>query len=119
MGFSTSATGGGGGGGSFGLDDAAAAAAAAADLAWASLSEGASWLKMLESEERAFAFRRSRVVSLNIRSELEPPSPRRSLSSETERSVENSCLCETEWKGGEGSPESHSISPLFLLWLND
>ena len=44
---------------------------------------------MLESEERALAFKRSRVVSLNIRSALlEPSWPRRSPSSETERLVE-------------------------------
>ena len=89
MGFSTSATGGGGGGGSFGRELGRAGRAA-----WAAASPlppvgraGASWLKMLEREDRALAFWRSRVVSLNSRSELEgaaPVRPSRSLSSEIE-----------------------------------
>ena len=87
MGFSTSATGGGGGGGSFGreLGRAGRAAWAADSLLPPVGRAGASWLKMLEREDRALAFWRSRVVSLNSRSELEgsaPVRPSRSLVSE-------------------------------------
>ena len=98
MGFSTSATGGGGGGGSFGLE--LGRTGRAAWLAAASLlgREGASWLKMLEREDRALALCRSRVVSLNIRSALEgeePLRPRRSLNSETQRSSKICAQCRT------------------------